>query len=65
MKEYTGHYQVATEYNKKQEQLELLVSTEKFISTCILKDEWEENYKIDSLIGWFNHILKKIDKCTT
>ena len=52
---------IYSEYNKEEKQLELMFSGSGISSTCILKDEWDKNYTVDSLIGWFNHILKKID----
>lgn len=53
---------INSEYNMKENQLELTFSNEKLSSFCILKDEWDSNYRIDSLIGWFNHILKQLTR---
>jgi hypothetical protein len=56
---------IDTNYNKENKQLELVYTNGNLSSTCILKDEWDKNYTVDSLIGWFNSILKETHENTS
>ena len=51
---------ISTQYNKDEKRLELIFSNGDKYSACYLEDQWDKEYSIDSLIGWFNTVLKKV-----
>ena len=53
---------IDAKYNEIERQLELIYTNGDISSACFLKDEWEYNYKVESLMAWFNSILKKVEE---